>query len=199
MPSIREINLRYRPYPIGSENLRPLANCERPRSNPPFHLLSVVREAVMQIVGHDQLYMQKIYAGQEIKIRGVKVVIDIPEDLGIGKGGENSLCEICLELITNGIKYSDETKADPFLKVSFDASNGSIVFEDNGIGIIDIKKALDGIRENRKPGVGGNAVGYFKVRTYLKQDFGWEIKVESVPNYGTKVIIIPKARDLYLI
>lgn len=97
----------------------------------------------------------------------------------------DSLDDILTELITNAVKYR-RTEATPQVKVEVTEGEGAIVFrvEDNGVGIGDVERVLEGFREHPEAteGYGG---GLASVTRHVRRHPGWELSVQSQVGAGS--------------
>lgn len=97
------------------------------------------------------------------------------------------LSVILNNLISNSIKYYDEKKSDPFIRISVEVQQdfAMLEFEDNGIGIEDryINKVFDmffrGTEHNK-----GAGLGLYIVREAVEK-LGGQIKIQSKVGEGT--------------
>lgn len=117
------------------------------------------------------------------------------------KCDKNKIKEVLLNLLDNGIKYSDMNKSYRFISASLETSGNRaiLVIEDNGIGIENEDllnifsrgfRVLDAsaIKVN---GIDGYGIGLSIVKNIIDKH-NWEISVESNLGVGSKFkIIIP--------
>ena len=101
------------------------------------------------------------------------------------------LSEICRNLVSNSIKYQDPAKNNKFVNVKIQVTPkyGTIVFEDNGVGIKkeyikNIFKMFYRATESSE----GSGIGLYIVKQAVEK-LGGKIKVESVQGRGSKFIL----------
>ncbi|HSA60188.1 MAG TPA: sensor histidine kinase [bacterium] len=106
-----------------------------------------------------------------------------------------SLDDILTELITNAVKYR-RSNGIPEVRVEVTEGEGAIVFrvEDNGMGIGDVERVLEGFREHPEEteGYGG---GLASVTRHLKSHPGWELSVQSQVGVGSLFLLKAVLQD----
>ena len=101
------------------------------------------------------------------------------------------IMEICRNMVSNAIKYQDQTKDEKYLKVeiSIDGESAKMAFTDNGIGID--KNYLDKIFDmffRATEQAEGSGIGLYIVKQALEKING-QIVVKSKPEGGTTFTI----------
>lgn len=141
-------------------------------------------------------------------MKGIYLRREIPEDLGEIKADRNRLVQILLNLVDNGIKFTDtggvtvRVKSEK-LKVKSDSElltlNSQfrnlieISVEDTGIGIPQkhlprLGERFYRVDSSRSRELGGTGLGLAIVK-HLVKAHGWEMKIESTQGKGTKARI----------
>lgn len=141
-------------------------------------------------------------------MKGIYLRSEIPEDLGEIKADRNRLVQILLNLVDNGIKFTDtggvtvRVKSEK-LKVKSDSElltlNSQfrnlieISVEDTGIGIPQkhlprLGERFYRVDSSRSRELGGTGLGLAIVK-HLVKAHGWEMKIESTQGKGTKARI----------
>ena len=142
--------------------------------------------------------------------KGIYLKKDIPYDIQEIKADRNRLIQILLNLVDNGIKFTEkgfvkievrkirryEDKKLTENEKNLSISSGDFIeisVEDTGIGIP--KRHLSRLGErfyrvdrSRSRELGGTGLGLAIVK-HLVKAHGWEMKIESTPNKGTKIQI----------
>lgn len=144
-----------------------------------------LKELVESIVNDENLRLQK----QLIKI-----------EYGSGqfhvKADELHLTNLIYNILDNALKYSDHSK-EVIITLNNSENDIILAFHDSGIGIPqeDIKKIFEKfyrVDTGDRHDVKGFGLGLYYVKIVCN-NHGWNINVESKPNYGTKISIsIPK-------
>ena len=117
----------------------------------------------------------------------VDITIDIPENTSVVSDSLH-LGNVLSNLMDNAVKYSGDSVA-----IRIRADKHSITVEDNGIGIPKdslpyIFDKFYRIHSGDRYEVGGYGLGLFYVKQIIRLQ-GWDIRVTSVPERGTKFII----------
>lgn len=110
-----------------------------------------------------------------------------PSEKNILNGDKDRLVTILSNLISNAVKYHDLSKADPYIKVTFNKSGGmvTICVSDNGSGIPpkDHLKVFDMFYRASTESQ-GSGLGLFIVKEAVKKLDG-TISLESTPGEGS--------------
>jgi PAS domain S-box-containing protein len=127
-----------------------------------------------------------ISLSSQIRNTGIKIINEIPETVQV-KGITAYIDSICLNLITNAIKYRSEDRAS-FLRIYCEENESSIsiFFRDNGLGI-DLNKHRDkifGMYKTFHQHEDSRGVGLFITKNQV-ESMGGKIHVESEVNVGT--------------
>lgn len=114
------------------------------------------------------------------------------------RGDEMRMKMILNNLISNGIKYRDESKDHPMLKVSVDVDENEIrlISEDNGVGIAreNQSKVFDMFFRSSETD-SGTGIGLYIVKEAVEKMNG-TVSLESDPSKMTKISIsIPRKND----
>jgi signal transduction histidine kinase len=112
------------------------------------------------------------------------------EDGGLFFSNRKKLISIFCNIISNAIRYHDETK-DSFLKinVTFNSEGCQTIFEDNGIGIDDEMQAKVFDKFFLvTPDQGGSGIGLYTVKESIEK-LGGNIHLRSKLGKGTTFII----------
>ncbi|MEK7742567.1 MAG: ATP-binding protein [Nitrospirota bacterium] len=145
------------------------------------------------------------------EINGIYLRKEIPENLGEIKADRNRLVQILLNLVDNGIKFTDtggitvkirssklkvksgEKDAELLTQNSKLADFLEISVEDTGIGIPQkhlprLGERFYRVDSSRSRELGGTGLGLAIVK-HLVNAHGWEMKIESAQGKGTKARI----------
>lgn len=92
------------------------------------------------------------------------------------------------EAVTNSIIHGYENREDGIVKIEaeINANEVTIIVIDNGIGIDDIKQAMEPLYTSR-PDLERSGMGFTVMETFMD-----ELQVESKKGIGTKVVIKKK-------
>lgn len=132
--------------------------------------------------------VEEIAGMMELKAdKPVEISVDIPDKLSI-QADSLHLGNLFSNLIDNAIKYSGDS-----VKISIKADAGSMIIEDNGIGIDkeNLPFLFDKfyrVTSGDRYEVGGYGLGLFYVKQ-VSELLGWSINVTSKPGQGTKFTI----------
>ncbi len=129
--------------------------------------------------------------------KGISLQSEIPSGISI-KADRNKLTQILINLIDNGIKFTDNGRVK--VKLQKEDKLAILSVEDTGIGIS--KEHLPRIGERfyrvdraRSRDTGGTGLGLAIVK-HLVRIHGWDLKIESEIGKGTKVKIIISEQDI---
>ncbi len=135
------------------------------------------------------------------EIKGIYLKKEIPENLGEIKADRNRLTQILLNLVDNGIKFTEtggvtvRVKSDsvPLTLNSQFLNLIEISVEDTGIGIPQkhlprLGERFYRVDSSRSRELGGTGLGLAIVK-HLVKAHGWEMKIESTHGKGTKARI----------
>tara|TARA_R110002072_G_scaffold50843_1_gene136482 strand:- start:8594 stop:10783 length:2190 start_codon:yes stop_codon:yes gene_type:complete len=136
---------------------------------------------------------------QIIKETSVKVSYDIDSSF-LFASEKTRVNQILENIIVNGIKYSDPTKTDKFVKIKASSVDGrySISVEDNGLGILekDVDKIFTIFTRLHPKAVDGSGMGLYIVKRHVDKLKG-EIKVSTTNNKTSFEIKLPnKEKEL---
>lgn len=145
-------------------------------------------------------------------MKGINLIKEIPEDLNYITADRNRLIQILLNLVDNGIKFTEKgsvtltaskgpSKKSAAAEISelvpYDSESEDVIeisVEDTGIGIP--KRHLQRLGErfyrvdrSRSRELGGTGLGLAIVKHLVKAQ-GWGMNIESTPGRGTKVSIL---------
>ena len=92
------------------------------------------------------------------------------------------------EAVTNSIIHGYENREDGLVRIEAEINENevTIVIIDNGIGIDDIKQAMEPLYTSR-PDIERSGMGFTVMETFMD-----DLKVESEKGIGTKVVIKKK-------
>ncbi|MDP2279184.1 MAG: ATP-binding protein, partial [Nitrospirota bacterium] len=126
-------------------------------------------------------------------IKGIYLKKEIPENLGEIKADKNRLTQILLNLVDNGIKFTETGEVTVRVKSEEKENLIEISVEDTGIGIPQKHLSRLGERfyrvdSSRSRELGGTGLGLAIVK-HLVKAHGWEMKIESTQGKGTKARI----------
>lgn len=126
--------------------------------------------------------------------KGLYLKKNIPEDKISIFADKNRLIQILLNLVDNGIKFTEHGGVT--IGITKTTNNIVIFVEDTGIGIPPLHLNRIGERfyrvdRARSRELGGTGLGLAIVKHLLKAH-GWDMKIESIQEKGTKFSIIIK-------
>lgn len=131
----------------------------------------------------DQIRQMQYMPGAELILKEVKINADVPF-----YSNQHHLTVIIHNLISNSIKYYDQNKKNPFIKidVSIDVNAAQFEFSDNGIGIDakSLTKIFD-MHFRATDKTDGSGLGLHFVKTSIDKLHG-TIDVKSRLGYGTR-------------
>ncbi len=118
------------------------------------------------------------------KAKELKIELDIKRDIVL-EIDKNDALRLCDNLISNAIKYN---KIGGLLIIRVDKNTLSV--EDSGVGIKeeDLLFILERFRRANKS-EGGFGIG-LNIVNHVVRNYGFELKIESKENQGTKVVIV---------
>ncbi|MHB8844096.1 MAG: sensor histidine kinase [Nitrospirota bacterium] len=124
--------------------------------------------------------------------KGIELTSSIAPDIGTIMADRDRLIQIVTNLVDNAIKFTD--KGGVTFGIGEENGRTYIFVEDTGIGISEKHLARLGERfyrvdTARSRKMGGTGLGLAIVK-HLVKAHGWDMKIESVPEKGTKVRII---------
>lgn len=92
------------------------------------------------------------------------------------------------EAVTNSIIHGYENKEDGLVKIEAEINENEVTIGiiDNGIGIDDVKQAMEPLYTSR-PDIERSGMGFTVMETFMD-----DLKVESEKGIGTKVVIKKK-------
>ncbi|MDZ4383447.1 MAG: ATP-binding protein, partial [Thermodesulfovibrionia bacterium] len=144
------------------------------------------------------------------ELKGIYLRREMPENLGEIKADRNRLTQILLNLVDNGIKFTEmggvtvrvnsEQLTVNSKKLNTDdyslTTNRDFIeisVEDTGIGIPQkhlprLGERFYRVDSSRSRELGGTGLGLAIVK-HLVKAHGWEMEIESTPNKGTKIQI----------
>lgn len=155
-----------------------------------------IKEENIREVLKESIKLIKPYAQKN----GIEIIMENIKTINV-KCDKNKIKEVFLNLLDNGVKYSDINKTHKFIYVNLEASGNKavLIIEDNGIGIReeDLSNIFDRgfrvfdesiVKDNKIEGYG---IGLSIVKNIIDKH-NWEISVESNLGIGSKFkIIIP--------
>ncbi|MBS4061482.1 MAG: hypothetical protein KG029_13870, partial [Bacteroidetes bacterium] len=126
--------------------------------------------------------------------KGLYLRKSIPEDKIMIAADKNRLIQILLNLVDNGIKFTEQGGVT--IGISKINASPVIFVEDTGIGIPPVHLSRLGERfyrvdRARSRELGGTGLGLAIVK-HLVKAHGWDIRIESIHERGTKISIIIK-------
>ncbi len=124
--------------------------------------------------------------------KGIDLKTSIAPDIGTIMADRDRLIQILTNLVDNAIKFTD--KGGVTFGIGEENGRTFLFVEDTGIGISDKHLARLGERfyrvdTARSRKMGGTGLGLAIVK-HLVKAHGWDMKIESVPDKGTKVRIV---------
>ena len=126
---------------------------------------------------------------------GVRLTYQGPDRSPRIWGNESDLERVVVNLIQNGIKYSDTSKSQSEVVITLDLADGHLLLsvEDNGIGISEtrLKRLWDKPFQPRSAqtiGIEGTGLGLYLVKRTVDKHNG-TIQVESTAGQGTKFVL----------
>ena len=127
------------------------------------------------------------------EVNGIYLRKEIPENLGEIKADRNRLTQILLNLVDNGIKFTETGGVTVRVKSEEKENFVEISVEDTGIGIPQKHLSRLGERfyrvdSSRSRELGGTGLGLAIVK-HLVKAHGWGMKIESTQGKGTKARI----------
>jgi two-component system phosphate regulon sensor histidine kinase PhoR len=129
--------------------------------------------------------------------KDISLLKEIPEDISL-TADRNALTQIFLNLIDNAIKFTEFGRV--LIRVESKDDTIEISVEDTGIGIEPqhiprLGERFYRVDSARSRALGGTGLGLAIVK-HLVHLHGWQMKINSVPGKGTKVIlIIPRTEN----
>lgn len=124
----------------------------------------------------------------------------LPKDLTINTNA-SFVKSIFYNLISNAIKYRDESKPKPMLEISLanpeDKNNINLIFKDNGVGI-DLERHSDRLFNayttfHTNKNIESRGLGLFMVKNQIETLQG-RILIDSIVNQGTQFeIVLPRS------
>lgn len=135
---------------------------------------------------------------EKMEKKGLKLVITVEEGLLNFEGDAFKIEQLLINLISNGIKYSDRGRLE--LEVKSSGKNIVIIVKDEGIGIPpgDLERIFERfyvVDKSRSKKSGGTGLGLSIVKHVAILHKG-DIKVESRQNAGTSFIItLPRIQE----
>lgn len=135
---------------------------------------------------------------EKLEKKGLRLVVSIEEGLESFEGDAFKIEQLLINLISNGIKYSDHGTLE--IKVESSGKNVIFVVKDEGIGIPpeDLERIFERfyvVDKSRSKKSGGTGLGLSIVKHVAILHKG-DIKVESRQNVGTNFIItLPRLQD----
>jgi two-component system phosphate regulon sensor histidine kinase PhoR len=129
-------------------------------------------------------------------MKGIYLRREIAEALGEIKADRNRLVQILLNLVDNGIKFTETGGVTVKVKSEEKENFIEISVEDTGIGIPQkhlprLGERFYRVDSSRSRELGGTGLGLAIVK-HLVNAHGWEMKIESVQGKGTKARIFCK-------
>lgn len=167
-------------------------------------LISNFKEvAVSQVENQKNIFKVKIFIAEIISSLlpqtrkfDIDYQVDIPEGLEL-RSYQGVFAQIITNLIINSTKHGFTDTSDNQILIAVVIKKEALVlsYQDNGVGMSDeiIKKIFEPFYTTKR-GKGGTGLGMHIVFNLVTQKLGGQIKVQSKPNKGTKVIVtIPKS------
>lgn len=167
-------------------------------------LISNFKEvAVSQVENQKNIFKVKIFIAEIISSLlpqtrkfDIDYQVDIPEGLEL-RSYQGVFAQIITNLIINSTKHGFTDTSDNQILIAVVIKKEALVlsYQDNGVGMSDeiIKKIFEPFYTTKR-GKGGTGLGMHIVFNLVTQKLGGQIKVQSKPNKGTKVMVtIPKS------
>ena len=128
--------------------------------------------------------------------QGIEMILDIPKELKV-ESDKRRLIGICNNLITNSIRYHDNSKSNQFIKISGGIEDNwlHLSIEDNGSGIDpEYQEKVFEMFFRASNSAGGSGLGLFTVKESVHKLLG-EITLKSTLGEGTSFHIKVPAKD----
>lgn len=146
---------------------------------------------VLQRVAADPQSLEGLVRGASLNhllvlaARKIRLTIDIPGGVILADQRQREILAASLtELITNAIKYADDSKREKWIRVDWDPARRILRVADNGIGIRDTEAIWRGGHREAPAHAAGTGMGLNYMKTQLAA-IGWKIRVDSTPGRGT--------------